>query len=192
MSLLPDFGIGVWNVWLFMIIYPLQWLAVVVFPKGIGERASHAPEIIRDRRDKIMAILTQGLWVGATLYSIFVPLRTGEPWLWVGLALFAAGLVVLILATVAVSSTPQGMPFSTGIYRFSRHPMYLSMFLVYAAVSVAAASWLFFVITIATFFLQQYQARKEEAQCCDIFGPAYREYMGRTPMWIGVPKLQRQ
>jgi protein-S-isoprenylcysteine O-methyltransferase Ste14 len=188
MSWIPAFEIGVWNAWLFMIIYPLQWGAVLVFPKYIAERTSHAPEILRSRQDTIMAFLTQGFWIGATLYSIFVPFQLGTSWLWIGLLLFIAGLLLLILATLSVADTPPDKPFTSSVYRFSRHPMYLSMILVYLGVSIAAASWLFLLITVITFFLQRYQMLKEERFCLDRFGDAYRDYMKRTPRWIGLPK----
>ena len=188
MSLIPAFEIGLWNAWLFMIIFPLQWLAVLIVPKHIAERTSHAPEIIQTRQERIMAFLTQGFWIGATLYSIFVPFRVGTPWLWIGLSLFIAGLAILILATVSVAGTPTDKPFTSGVYRFSRHPMYLSMIFVYLGVSIAAASWLFLLITVITFFLQLYQAKKEERYCCEKYGGAYREYMRRTARWIGIPK----
>jgi len=187
MSWVPAFDPGVWNGWLFMIIYPLQWLAVIVVPKHIAERTSHAAEIFRSRKDKVMAWFTQGLWIAATLYSIFVPFRTGTAWMWVGLAFFVAGLAVLVAATLQVGRTPPGEPFSVGIYRYSRHPMYLSMLLVYMAVSIAAASWLFFLIPLATFFLQRYQAMKEEDYCCRELGQVYREYMAATSRWFGLP-----
>jgi protein-S-isoprenylcysteine O-methyltransferase Ste14 len=170
-----------------MIIYPLQWLAVLIVPKHIAERTSHAPEIIQTRKDRNMAFLTQGFWIGATLYAIFVPFKVGTIWLWIGLSFFIAGFATLILATLTVAGTSMDKPFSAGIYRFSRHPMYLSMIFVYLGVSIAAASWLFLFITIITFFLQQYQARKEELYCCNKFGRPYIEYMNRTPRWIGMP-----
>jgi protein-S-isoprenylcysteine O-methyltransferase Ste14 len=187
MSWIPAFEIGVWNAWWFMIIYPLQWLAVIIMPQHIAEKTGHAPEIIQSRQDRIMAWLTQGLWIGATLYSIFVPFQAGTAWLWVGLAIFIAGVTVLVLASLAVAGTPKEKPFASGVYRVSRHPMYFSMFLVYLGVSIAAVSWLFFLITVITFFLQRYQAKKEERQCCEQFGDAYREYLGQTPMWLGIP-----
>lgn len=188
MSWIPAFEIGVWNAWFFMCIYPLQWLAVLIVPRHIAERTSHAPEILQTRQDRVMAFLTQGFWIGATLYSIFVPFQVGTPWLWAGLALFIAGLLALILATLSVYATPRDKPFTSGIYRFSRHPMYLSMILVYLGVSIAAASWLFFLITIITFFLQSYQMTKEEKFCLDKFSLAYKNYTNRTPRWIGLPK----
>jgi protein-S-isoprenylcysteine O-methyltransferase Ste14 len=170
-----------------MIVYPLQWLAVLVVPKHIAERTSHAPEIIQSRQDTVMAFLTQGLWIGATLYSIFVPLLTGTPWFYTGLGFFLLGLIVLVTATINVARAPQGEPFTQGAYRYSRHPMYLSMIFVYLGVSIAAASWLFFLITLATFFLQRYQMLKEERYCLERYGRAYRDYLSRTPRWLGLP-----
>jgi protein-S-isoprenylcysteine O-methyltransferase Ste14 len=188
MSLIPAFEIGLWNAWWFMIIYPLQWLAVLIVPKHLAERTSHAPEIILTRQDRMMSFLNQGFWIGATLYSIFVPLRIGTPWFWLGLASFIAGLMLVVMATVAVAGTPTDKPFTSSVYRLSRHPMYLSMIFVYLGVSIAASSWLFLLITVITFVLQRYQAMKEERYCCAKFGDAYRQYMRRTARWIDIPK----
>jgi protein-S-isoprenylcysteine O-methyltransferase Ste14 len=66
--------------------------------------------------------------------------------------------------------------------------MYLSMILVYLGVSIAAASWLFFLIAAVTLFLQCYQMIKEESYSCAQFGDAYRQYMSVTPRWIGIPR----
>ncbi len=41
MSLIPAFEIGVLNAWIFMSIFPLQWLAVLVVPKHFAE-SKHA------------------------------------------------------------------------------------------------------------------------------------------------------
>jgi len=187
MSLIPAFEIGLWNAWWFMIIFPLQWLAIIIIPGHIAERTGDTKGI-QTRQDRIVAFLINGLWLGTTLYSIFLPLRVGTPWLWTGLMLFVAGLVTLVLVTISIAGTPTEKPFTSGVYRFSRHPGYLSMILVYLGVSIAAVSWLFLLVTVVTFFLLLYQVKKEEAYCCVKFGDAYREYMLRTPRWIGLPK----
>jgi protein-S-isoprenylcysteine O-methyltransferase Ste14 len=191
MTLIPAFEVGLANGWLFMIVYPLQWLAVLVLPRRIVDRTRHPPEIVRTRADRIIAFLTQGLWIGATVLSVFLPLRIGTPWFWVGLASFLVGLAVLVLASVAVARTPDNVPFTTGIYRFSRHPMYLSMVLVYLGVSIAAASWLFLLVTVATFFLQRRQMLTEEAHCIERYGRGYRDYLAVTARWFGMPSRSR-
>jgi len=186
-SLIPAFEIGLWNAWWFMIIFPLQWLVILIIPGHITERTGDT-EGIQTRQDRIVAFLLNGLWVISTLYSIFLPFRVGTPWLWIGLLLFIAGLVILVLATISIAGTPTDKPFTSGVYRFSRHPGYLAMTLVYLGVSIAAVSWLFLLVTIVTFLLLLCQMKKEEAYCCVKFGGTYREYMNRTPRWIGIPK----
>ncbi|MFC1972549.1 methyltransferase family protein [Chloroflexota bacterium] len=189
MSLIPSFEIGLWNAWWFMIVFPLQWLAILIIPGHIVERTGDTQEI-QTRQDRVVAFLANGLWVIATLCAIFLPFQVGTTWLWIGLLLFIAGLVILVLATMSIAGTPTDKPFTSGVYRFSRHPGYLSMILVYLGVSIATVSWLFLFVTIVTFFLLLYQAKKEEAYCCVKFGNAYREYMLRTARWIGISKLE--
>jgi protein-S-isoprenylcysteine O-methyltransferase Ste14 len=192
MPWIPAFEIGIYNAWIFMIIYPLQWLAVVILPRHIAERTSHPADFKQDRRGKVMGRVTEIFWIGATLYSIFLPLDIGKTWFYVGLGAFVTGLAMLVSATLSVIRTPTGEPFTGGIYRFSRHPMYLSMILVYMGVSIAAASLLFFLITIVTYFLQRCQMLQEEGYCREKFGPAYSDYMDKTPRWIGIPNRINQ
>ena len=187
MSWIPAFRPGIGNAWLFMVVYPLQWLAVLLLPQRIAQRTGHAPEILRTRRDRVLSFLTQGLWVCATLYSVFLPLRVGALWFWAGMALFLVGVAILVLASVAVARAPADEPFTAGVYRFSRHPMYLSMILVYLGVSAASASWVFLLITVGTVLLQRHQMLTEEAYCRGRFGRAYLAYMTATARWFGFP-----
>ena len=173
-----------------MIIYPLQWLAVIFIPKQIVERTGHPNDFKQDRKGKICGNLTQLVWILASLYSIFLPFQTGTVWLYTGLGVFTIGLIILILATITVAKAVVDKPFTKSIYRFSRHPMYLSMIFVYLAVSIATASWLFILITIITFFLLRFQAMQEEKYCSVKYGQAYQDYMDRTPRWIGIPKTR--
>jgi protein-S-isoprenylcysteine O-methyltransferase Ste14 len=188
MSAIPAFEIGVWNAWWFMCVFLLQWLAVLIIPKNVAERTGHPAELKLSRAAKISGSVTQIFWIGATLYSIFLPFQTGTAWLYTGLAAFTIGVIILVYATVMVFRTQASEPFTGGVYRISRHPMYLSMMFIYAGVSIAAASWLFLVITVITFFLQRYQIIQEEAYCQRKFGASYNAYMERTPRWIGIPK----
>jgi protein-S-isoprenylcysteine O-methyltransferase Ste14 len=188
MSYAPAFEIGLWNAWIFMIIYPLQWLAVVLMPKHIAQRVSHPSEVKKQQTSRIIPFLTEAIWIIAMLYSIFLPLRINTPFFYIGLCLFLLGFIILISASWSVIKTPQDLPFTRGLYRFSRHPMYVSMIIVYLGVSIAAVSWLFLLITIVTIFLQQNQMTREEKYCCEKFGQVYSEYLNRTPRWIGLQR----
>jgi protein-S-isoprenylcysteine O-methyltransferase Ste14 len=188
MTWVPAFRPGIGNAWLLMIIFPLQWLAVLLLPSRIAKRTGHAREITRTRGDRVLSFLTQAVWVGATVYSVFLPLRLGTLWFWSGLALFLVGLAILVLASVRVARTPDDRPFTCGVYRFSRHPMHLSLILAYLGVCVASASWVFLLITAGTVVMQRRQMLMEEAYCRETFGDAYRAYTASTARWFGLPR----
>jgi protein-S-isoprenylcysteine O-methyltransferase Ste14 len=59
--------------------------------------------------------------------------------------------------------------------------------ITFVGISIAAASWLFLLLSVVIIILQISQANAEERGCLEMFGEAYREYMNRTPRWIGIP-----
>ena len=52
----------------------------------------------------------------------------------------------------------------------------------------AAVSWLFLLFTVVTIVLTRPEVKLEERYCLGKYGSAYREYMDRTPRWIGIPR----
>jgi protein-S-isoprenylcysteine O-methyltransferase Ste14 len=121
-------------------------------------------------------------------YSIFLPLKLGTVWFYAGIMIYLVGLVMLLTAMVNVGKTPPGRPFTQGMYRYSRHPGYFSLFITFAGVSVASASWIFLLLSIVSIILQTSSVTAEERVCLETYGDEYQEYMHKTPRWIGIPK----
>ena len=188
MSLVPAFEIGVWNAWLFMSIFILQMIAVMLMGKRMLERTGH-PSMTRQRKpERYSGIIGNAVWYTATIYSIFLPFQLGTFWFYLGLVIFLAGFVILVLSIVSFASTPEDKPVTNRVYRFSRHPGYFSMALVYIAISITTASWVFIVLAIAIIYWMRVEALVEERYCLQTYGVEYKEYTDRTPRWIGIPK----
>jgi protein-S-isoprenylcysteine O-methyltransferase Ste14 len=68
------------------------------------------------------------------------------------------------------------------------------MVLLLLDVSIASVSWVFLLLAIiaAVGVTRPYFVKIEEAQCLGHFGAAYREYMDRTPRWLGMPKSKKR
>jgi protein-S-isoprenylcysteine O-methyltransferase Ste14 len=128
------------------------------------------------------------LFFGLFIYSIFLPLQLGTTWFYVGLALCVLGVVTWIIAIVNIADIPLGEPWNKGLYRYSRHPMYLGLFLTLIGAGIASTSWIFLLFSIVFIILCALLVSAEERFCLDKFGTPYREYMARTPRWIGLPK----
>ena len=128
----------------------------------------------------------------AFAYSIFLPLKLGTVWFYAGLPITLAGLVTYTIALVNWAKTPPGEPITGGLYRYSRHPMYISFFLLFLGIAIATASWVFLLIAIAVTVVSFVFARVEEQSCLEKYGDSYREYMNRTPRYLRIPRLQEK
>jgi len=190
MSLLPEFELGVWNAWILMLFFPLQPLIMMGIDRAIGtgdiwKKMGDWPEEEKERRLNRVYMVIELLLIA---YSIFLPLKAGTSWLIAGLAVYLAGLVMMIAMLVTASTTPSGQPFTTGIYRFSRHPGYLSQSLILIGVGVASASWVVLLVAVFLWFILAAFVAGEERTCLHTFGEPYRDYLERTPRWIGIPR----
>ena len=124
------------------------------------------------------------------IYSIFVPLKLGTVWFYVGLPIYLLGLIPCAMVYVGFATTPPDKLVTKGIYRYSRHPMQLFIFPVLAGVGIAAASWVFLLVSVVYMIMPLLWVYTEERHCLKFYGDAYREYMNRTPRWIGIPRLK--
>jgi len=140
------------------------------------------------RAYKIISFLSMPLWLLAITYSVFLPLKLGTLWFAIGLVIYLLGLVMSISATIKFATTPINEPITKGAYRYSRHPLYTALVLIYLSVGIASASWIFLVVVIMWGVLLNISVADEERYCLEKYGPAYHEYMNGTPRWLGIPK----
>jgi protein-S-isoprenylcysteine O-methyltransferase Ste14 len=182
MSLIPAFEIGVWNAWILAIVFLLLVYIPVLtfrdFSKKMGQ-GEHYGKI---------EIFMEILFYVLIIVSISLPLKLKMAWFYTGLFVYLLGLVIMTLTIVNVATTPLGKPFTKGVYRYSRNPGYLSQIMVFAGIGIASASWLYLLLSAILISLTFSLIGIEERVTLDKLGDAYREYMKRTPRWIGIPK----
>ena len=190
MSLVPAFEIGLWNTWIFMIWPLIQNITLRLISKEVYQRGGQPPDVKSSRTYKIFSYISMPLWLLATAYSIFLPLKLGTICFVVGLILFLLGMAMNIVATVNFIKTPMNQPVTGGAYRYSRHPIYVALVMIYLSVSIASASWAFILLT-ALFLVQvSLSVIEEERYCLERYGDSYREYMDRTRRWLGISKSE--
>jgi len=74
---------------------------------------------------------------------------------------------------------------SSGVYHYSRNPMYLGFLLALAGWAVYLSNALT-VIPVVAFvaYMSQYQIKPEERALLAKFGPSYAQYMSRVRRWV--------
>ena len=193
MSLIPAFEIGVRNAWIFMLAWLFfnaadpNWLVRRQDFKALFKKPSAIPHY--NKTEKTINIFSIPILILFFIYSIFLPLPLGTVWFYAGLTIFLLGLTIWEIVGISWTATPLDEPVTKGLYRYSRHPMYIAIFLQLIGAGIASASWLFLLLVIIYTVLQLFLlVTPEEQFCLDKYGNAYREYMNRTPRWLGMPK----
>ena len=186
MSLVPVFGIGIWNAWIFMLCSLIPVFFTPLIARDREEEASFTVDFSKMQKNALLSLHI--ICFILVVYSIFLPLKLGTVWFYVGLPIFLLGLVPYTMVTVNFATTPLDKPVTKGVYRYSRHPMYLTPFLIFIGVGIASASWIFLLLSVVYIVMPPLFIDAEERFCLEKYGDTYREYMRRTPRWIGIPK----
>jgi len=189
MSLVPEFELGLWNAWIFMVpslLLMLLWLLVMT------KKRAPAAGMHLSKTKLSLCLFSKLIYFVAVMYSVFLPLKLGTIWFYAGLPITLIGLVGSMAIVLNWANTPTGGLVTRGLYRFSRHPGYVTEVLVLLGVSIISASWVFLLFPIIIGGGAAYFIKMEEAQTLGHYGTAYREYMNRTPRWIGTPKSEKK
>jgi len=192
LSLIPEFELGLFNAWIFMVPFLFVTLLIMLFMMKKGAPGGPARVSCKSKTTLLVAGLSKIIYFPAVMYSVFLPLQLGNVWFYVGLPIALVGLAGSIVVLVDWASTPAGKPVTRGIYRYSRHPMYVTGVFVFLGVSILSASWVFLLLTIifVVGVTRPYFVKIEESQCLGHYGAAYREYANRTARWLGIPKSE--
>lgn len=186
MSLIPAIKVGLWNAW---ILFPFQLPSVYfeVVNKEAMKRFRTKPSYSKNERildriaNNVIPIIT-------IVYSIFLPLKIGTVWFYVGLFVYLLAVIINTVAVQNFASTPLDEPVTKGVYRISRHPSSFGLFLMDIGIGVACTSWIFLLCAIVYIILTHILLPTEERFCLAKYGNTYREFMNGTPKWIGIPK----
>ena len=132
---------------------------------------------------------------GWALHHAFtIPIISGNPSVlaWIGIVLFAAGLL-LALGSVGLfrhahtTLIPHGRAtklVTTGPYRITRNPMYVSLTIMFlGGTAIINSYWPLILLAIPLFILNQIVIPYEEMQLREIF-PDYEAYATHVRRWI--------
>ena len=187
-SLIPAFELGLWNAWIFVLpMIVISILGSKILGKRGSEEVSNLTKRVKTANSLYLLIL-----VLLYAYSIFLPLKLNTVWFYAGLFIYLLGVLVVILSLLSFHTTSADKMVTKGVFRISRNPGYVGDFLVNISIGIACLSWIFLLVGVAFFLLLRYYVIVvEEPFLTKKYGDTYKEYMNRTPRWIGIPKSRK-
>jgi protein-S-isoprenylcysteine O-methyltransferase Ste14 len=103
-----------------------------------------------------------------------------------GLAFAFAGVAGVIRhRTTIVPHHPAAALVTTGVYRWSRNPMYTGLAIAYLGGALLVGSWWLLVLwPVVILGVTRLVIQPEERYLAGRFGPTYADYRGRVRRWI--------
>jgi protein-S-isoprenylcysteine O-methyltransferase Ste14 len=141
----------------------------------------------------VVLLTGAGMWLASAALPSLAFSFSG--WQAVAVVLAVAGGIVAVLGVASFRRArttvnplqPQGASslVTTGIYRFSRNPMYLGMLFLLAglAVFLANAAALIF-LPVFVVYMNRFQIQPEERALSAIFGSEFTAYRQKVRRWI--------
>ena len=170
----------------------IGFVSWVLINKEAMKKFRTVPNVPKTRAERISDKIYLPLALVSMVYSVFLSIKLGTLWFYVGLAIWFFSLVIGITSFVSFGTTPPDELVTKGTYRISRNPACLSGFLADVGIGIACASWVFLLYAVVDITLMHISMGAEERFLLEKYGDAYREYMNRTPRWIGIPKSEKK
>ncbi len=151
-------------------------------------------ESVRERVVPPPLIYLAGLLIGVALDTAWPAAFLPAPAQYVaGGVLIAAGLGLFALAvrtfagarTSPVHERPTTSIITTGVFRYTRNPIYVAMTLVLIGLGLAIDSaWIVAMAVPAVLIIDRFVIRTEEAYLVEKFGDEYERYRQTVRRWL--------
>lgn len=157
-------------------------LLSILSQEGVGRAAHFAPPV---GREKIAYWVYQISNVAILVCVFFLKIKFTPTWLFcAGAAIYGAG-VLLLTASICNFAKPAQNGFNrTGLYKFSRNPMYVSYFVFFLGYVALAQSLIFLAIVLVFQLSAHFIILSEERWCIQKFGDEYCQYMKQVRRYV--------
>ena len=185
MELIPTLEIGWLNGWILVcFLYLIYGILLIAFPKDVVARLYDYDKSGWSKTQKAFEVIHKLVKLVCLVLIIFIPLKIGSTLLIPGIILFALGLAGFIAALLNFKNTHLNQPVTRGLYRISRHPQALMLFIMSIGICMTVGSWLVLFILVIAGFFGHFRTLAEEKACLERYGDSYRAYMKHVPRYF--------
>ena len=175
----------IWSLWLVLVpIFLFAWAGMAIGDRLRGVKIENK----EDHRNVKTSLFSMPPLLALVVLSIFAPI-VSSPLFWIGGVLIFAAAVIYVLSIAAFIKVPRGLN-TVGIYRLSRNPMYVAMFLVMVAFAFMAWSAaaimgiLTAVVALWNVAATHWMVLRDEGFLERKYGQRYAVYRGQVPRYF--------
>lgn len=183
MEVFPAFEIGLLNGWIFMVIFFLIFgIVFKTCPKEVITRLYD-----NEGWTKSQYIFTKlGKLCGLIhiILVIFTPLNIVSIEFTIGIIIYLIGIIGFVIAVIDFKKAPLGEPIISGLYKISRNPQVITLFLVSLGTSLMIGSWTAVIVVVISIIFFHFRILGEEKRLTEQYGDSYLGYKKKVPRYF--------
>lgn len=182
MEFIPELRIGLFNGWIFFVFY------LVVFIIVMSTCSKKVRKRLYDRKGwtKTQYTFTAMGKVFSFVNIIMIllaPIKMGPEFI-LGVFLYSMGLAGLVTAVIHYRDSPLDEPIITGLYKVSRNPQIVSVFILFAGMILVIGSWINLIFLAISIACSHFSILGEERRLTEQYGESYTAYKRRVPRYF--------
>jgi protein-S-isoprenylcysteine O-methyltransferase Ste14 len=183
MELFPHLEIGWLNGWVLLAVeFLVQGFLLLVFPKDVVSRLFDRSGW--DKKQRLFTIVGKVFSLVCLVLIVLTSLKVNSYLFAAGLVLYIIGIIGLVIAMFNYKDTPLDRPVTRGIYKISRHPQIVSLFIMLLGICISIGSWPALLALLLSKLFQHFGILAEEEICLKRYGESYRIYMKNIPRYF--------
>lgn len=183
MELFPRFELGWLNGWIFIIIFfAIFSILIKSCPKEVISRLYDEEGWTKLQR--IFNKLSKLCGLIHIILLFLTPLNIGSIEFMIGVTLFLIGIIGFIVAIINFKKAPLDKPINAGLYKISRNPQILTLFLISLGSSLVIGSGIAIIIVVISNFFLHFRILGEEKRLLEQYGESYEEFKKKVPRYF--------
>jgi len=118
------------------------------------------------------------------IYLFFITIAVETTMFYIGTSIYGIGMLLYAASIVNFGKTSEQGISTSGLYRFSRNPIYVAFFLFLLGCAMMTQSLIFFLLVIIYQVSVHWIILSEERWCLSEFGDEYRHYMEKVRRYL--------
>lgn len=177
-----QFGFSLYGAWWFSIIYLIFAFGLwFIFPKYVQIRFNKLPKVGSINK------FYHYCFILLIISTIVIPFKYSS-FFFIGSFLYVLGLSIFISAIYQFAITDIRKPVTGGVYKWSRHPIYLGFSVMWFGVSLATLNVLVFLLILLISYFSFRIGLAEEKACFKTYGSSYSDYKKKVYLILGRRK----
>ncbi len=115
---------------------------------------------------------------------IFTPISSVSIEYMIGIIIYLIGTIGFVIAVINFKKAQLGKPITSGLYKISRNPQVITLFLVSLGTSLTIGSWTAVIVVVISIIFFHFRILGEEKRLTEQYGDSFLEYKKRVPRYF--------